>query len=1030
MASSDSWTPDPVNLPPWALDPACLRVERYLLGPEIGRGGMGRVHFAWDPMLRRLLALKLLHGDDPEQHLRLLREARNQAKLDHPNICRIHDLGMEGTRPYIAMQLILGNPLSDLRPYLDFNGIASLMSEVASGIHAAHLAGLIHRDLKPANILVTGRGTGKLVPFVVDFGLARDLQSQDQTLSWSVMGTPAFMSPEQARGEALGPATDIYSLGATLYAMLSGHPPYEGCTLGGLISQQADQGVMAVRRLNRDTPKDLETITLKCLESEPSRRYTSALALEQDLRRWLAGEPIQARHVGPAGKLWRWSRRKPTLAATAAAGLLSVAVLGGWNIHTVRASRLREQAAQHFGQEAERIEALVRYARLSPEQNIEPLLAAARQRLSKLETEAGSGGQTSGPLAYALGRSLLAFGEVDQALPRLQLALDSGMRSQDLSYALGRAYGMVYQKELERTRSLESPELRAARRKEIERQWRDPALAQLRHAKGLSLEPAEYLEALVDSFGGRTEPALDKVRVAIAKAPWFYEGHRLEGELLLALAHEDPDVSRSRLHLDAASAAFAEARRTAPSDSSLWLGEVRVGREYFRLFPRESQAGACLAKCREAVQACLRIRPSDPRPLIHLAGALMSLGREGNPRTRDRADLLKESLSLATLGLERSPDSIEAHQTHLEVLVALAMWKSEQGGDPTEGFARAVAAAQASLERFPGDPALLQQGSLSAQTQMSYLGYTGRNPEPLFKQALEWAQELQRRFPELGSSHFKIASLRAEEAEHLRLHGQDPRPALNLAEAALEEAWKAPVAPLARRAYSHTLGDQRLIRGQYALAVGEDSTQALDGAIAAYRNCAELGPDQPKGFSSLGEAGLFRAMAAFAVPSEAEGWLDVAEKALARSLALGERYFPRMLMGQAAWVRARLALVRGEDASRAFRTSLQHLKRAVDSDPTATSYCWTARVFLDRGGSPFSQPEDLSQGLAAAEAALIKNAHSGEARLLKGQLLRLRAEQAPGRQKESLRRDAESEIQEALRLNPSLRRRAEDPHVI
>ena len=217
---SRSWTPESGNQPFWADDPACPRVERFLLGPEIGRGGMGRVHFAWDPMLRRLVAIKLLHGDDPEQHLRLLREARNQAKLDHPRVCRIHDLGMEGERPYIAMQLILGNSLSELRPELDYTGIAALMVEVAGAIHAAHLAGLIHRDLKPANILVTGRGTAQLTPFVVDFGLARDLKSQDETLSWAVMGTPAFMSPEQARGEALGPATDIYSLGATLYAML------------------------------------------------------------------------------------------------------------------------------------------------------------------------------------------------------------------------------------------------------------------------------------------------------------------------------------------------------------------------------------------------------------------------------------------------------------------------------------------------------------------------------------------------------------------------------------------------------------------------------------------------------------------------------------------------------------------------------------------------------------------------------------------------------------------------------------------
>ncbi len=989
---------------------------------------MGRVHFAWDPMLRRLVAVKLLHGDDPEQHLRLLREARNQAKLDHPCICRIHDLGMEAGRPYIAMQLVRGCSLSELRPELDFRGIASLVTEVAGAVHSAHLAGVIHRDLKPANILVTGGGPADRTPFVVDFGLARDLQAGDQTLSWAVMGTPAFMSPEQARGEELGPATDIYSLGATLYAMLSGHPPYEVTTLGGLITQQAEGGVRAVRRLNDEVPKDLETITLKCLEAEPSKRYPTAHALERDLRRWLAGEAIEARPVGPAGKLLRWAQRKPTLAATAAAGLLSVAVLGGWNLHTVRVSRTREQAAQRFGMEAERIEALVRYAHLLPEQDIEPHLVEARQRLADLEGEARRGGSLAqGPGAYAIGRSLLAFGEADQALPHLQKAQEMGMRSKDLSYALGRAYGRMYLQETERVRALPLPELREARRREIERAWRDPALVQLRQAKGLGLEPPEYLEALVDSYGGDTERALEKARIAGAKAPWFYEARRLEGELLLVQAADAAGASRAVPLLKEAAAVFATARRTAPSDPALWTGEARVRRDLLGRLPRDPESTLQLARCREAVQASRRICPSDPTPLLQVAGALMNLGQGGNPREVKPYRLFKESAALCDQVFRERPHSPEAHQVQLTALVRLALRGAEEGADLVGQWSRAVEAAKASLDRFPGDPVLLLDATRAAQGLATYAGYMGLDPGPAYELATAWAVDLQKRYPDLGSSHLRVSGLLTEQAEYHRRHGGDPRPFLLRAEPVLEAARTASRLPLDGLKYFQALGDLRLIQGQHALALGEDSTQALDQAIKAYGDATRCAPPGGRAEAWLAEAEIFRAMASFPASGEAERRLESAQRALDRALAEDDRYYPRRLLGQGAWLRGRLALLAGRDPSAQFRSSLRNLRRAANLDPSGDALTLMARVHFDQACSAFRKPQDIAEGLAAIEAALAKDRRSGEAHLLRGLLLNLNAEKVPPSSGRKIRQQAESEIQRALELNRNLRRRAEAP---
>jgi serine/threonine-protein kinase len=224
---------------------------------------MGRVHEAWDPLLRRKVALKLLHRGDPVQLLRFMREAQIQARVEHPQICKVFEVGSEGDQPYIAMQFISGKTLGEAREELDLRNTARIMAEVAGAIHGAHRQGLVHRDLKPSNILLEPQEDGSLKPFVLDFGLAKDQSVADQTLSWGFVGTPAFMSPEQARGDDPSAASDVYGLGATFYACCSGHPPYEATTLVGLAAQQTEHLVLPLRRTDPKFPKDLDTILLK-----------------------------------------------------------------------------------------------------------------------------------------------------------------------------------------------------------------------------------------------------------------------------------------------------------------------------------------------------------------------------------------------------------------------------------------------------------------------------------------------------------------------------------------------------------------------------------------------------------------------------------------------------------------------------------------------------------------------------------------------------------------------------------------------
>ena len=293
---------------------------------EIGRGGMGVVYRAWDRRLKRPVALKMIRSGQvasADELRRFRAEAELSATLDHPNIVPMYEVGEEDEQPFFSMKLIEGGSLTQhLNRYRDdVRATAELMATVAGAVHHAHQRGILHRDLKPGNILLDTQGE----PHVADFGLARHMESDAwQTQSGALVGTPSYMAPEQAAGKSsqLTTAADVYALGAVLYECLTGKPPFVGETaLDTLVKVQTDEPV-APSRLRPGVPRDLEVICLKCLSKEPRARYASAEALAEDLQRWTAGEPIEARAVTGLERAWRWARRRP-----AAAGLLAVSVV-------------------------------------------------------------------------------------------------------------------------------------------------------------------------------------------------------------------------------------------------------------------------------------------------------------------------------------------------------------------------------------------------------------------------------------------------------------------------------------------------------------------------------------------------------------------------------------------------------------------------------------------------------------------------------------------------------------------------------
>ncbi len=321
----------------------------------IGQGAMGEVFKSWDPDLERFVALKLLRRDDPEAVERMFGEARAQARIDHPNVCKVYGMGeTEDGRPYISMQLVEGQSLDRATAELGVDERVRLMVGVADAVQAAHSVGLIHRDLKPSNILVEGDEESGLQPYVLDFGIARELEAPGLTITGEIVGTPAYMSPEQARGEVrtLDRRSDIFSLGVNLYELLGGRSPWTGANKTETLIAVLQDDPAPLRKVAPHIPRDLETIVNTCLQKDPDRRYPSARALVEDLNHYLDGEPITARRPHWGVRLRSWVHRHKLVAALAAVLLIGAPAGALKYTLDVRAERRFALAA---GEEAEEL---------------------------------------------------------------------------------------------------------------------------------------------------------------------------------------------------------------------------------------------------------------------------------------------------------------------------------------------------------------------------------------------------------------------------------------------------------------------------------------------------------------------------------------------------------------------------------------------------------------------------------------------------------------------------------------------------
>ena len=973
--------------------------HRYLPERFLGQGGMGKVFLARDRQLGRRVAIKFVRGDDPTLAHRFLLEARAQARVQHERVCKVYEVGEVDGKVYIAMQYIDGRPLGAVAATLTFEQRAMVIREAALGLHEAHRAGIIHRDIKPGNIMIERSEDGGLRPYVMDFGLARDW-NESATETGTVLGTPHYMSPEQARGEVggLDRRADVYSLGATLYHLLTDRPPIPGANPLEILSHIATFEPVPPRQYNPDVPEDLAAIALQCLEKDRSARYESARALAEDLDRFLAGEPVTARRAArPFYRLRKRLRKHWRLAAAGTLALLVCLLSLGWGAVGRREAAVRTQLARRFTAAVKNIEAMARYSALSPLHDTRADRQAIKARMDELAAEVKKVGAAAvGPGQYALGRGFLALEDDELARQHLEAAWQHGFREPDAAYALALALGHLYKKQLHllELERFAHPELTRQRKEDIERRYRDRALAYLRQSSSADVPSTAYVEALIAYYEGRFADALHHLDAVGNDLPWFYEAPELRGDIFLAQARQSKwagagagagDKTRAQDFLQAGRAAYTVAATIGESVAAVHeaLGEL----EYVEVVTKLYGGGDVVPAFTRGVAAterALKALPARYSALLLDARFRRSLAKysshQGGP--------VDEPLAQAIESAQRAVAAVPARpEARLELMRSYAQWgeaREARSEDPRVLLGQAVAIADAipAADRsyeFYVETGLIYKIWADYEDQTGGSSYLNRGRAiAAYTQALQRNDQGPEVLMDLGINYYERAA---------QPRSPDPDGDLRQAAAALDKAKAiAPshILPYFYKGQIHTLMAQRL-RDR-----GLPTGAALEQALAEFRAGLAINPKLPHLHNGIGSVLVEQAKQAWESGQSPDLLLEQAARAYQVAIDVAPEQGNGYSNAASAWLElAQYKLARGQDPSASVQAAVALLNRGLRQAPDFIDFWvnlgWAYSLAAQSADVARRDPQpSLGAAAEALAAALQHNPNSGEAWLYRG----------------------------------------------
>lgn len=922
---------------------ACSKlVDRFGTLAPIGEGAMGLVLEGYDAERQCPVAIKMLKVRDPDARRRMLREAELLARVQHPNVCAILELGESDGQPWIMMPLIRGRVLDQAWQSLSLDARIDLLIDVCRGVEAAHAAGLIHRDLKPANIMVTSDEHGALVPIVMDFGIARNEYDPagSLTATGEIVGTPNCMSPEQVRGERslIDRRTDVWAIGCLLYQAICDRLPYLGASAAVVMAQIVTRDVPSPRRLRPQLSRKLARICVQCLERDRGRRYPDVSSIREDLRRYRKGLPVLARETGVGFALRRSFKHNPAawgIGAVLTLGL--VLVLAGWLQARLEAGR-REALARQLSASAEIIRSRMQIAHLAPLHDLRP----ERAQLARLtgQADAHLTDPSAGIAALArrsIGLSALALGDHAKVIDTLTPLVGTWADDGDLK-ALATAHLQRYQLAAEAVADL--PELE-----------RNGALSAAREQ---DLQPARsYLASLQTPDGSMQarllliDGDLDGARRAVAalnpEPISEVTSAMLAGDLAMAEAAD----RASRGEREAAQHLYVQARQqfalaadTARSDSQVLrrVCDAALGGYRQRLAVAELAPTGPLALDANCF-AALVADPGDPVVHETLAGVWEAIAHTHDLRNeREAMDAaLRAAIQHADLAVGSAPDLLGARLFGARARQLQAGHLADDLQAGRQHYDAAIALLEPLLAKAPGFAAahLLQGRLLAARVRL--LNNHGQN---------ESAQSYAPALVELREAY----RLRPQDPETLDalsltlvfqfyvLRNQD----LAAATAVMHEAIgvldaalvKAPDDPDMLFGQGANLGDLWAAEANWATAEGafDAATLNLDRSLELLARLRRVAPQRMDGFAQpIAELATFGELArARHLPRLAR--LEQAQALAAEASSAGVKLDQSLL----AWVSLEQAIALDEigdaGAAAAFATADRHL-RAAEQDP-------------------------------------------------------------------------------------------------
>ncbi|WP_437819541.1 protein kinase domain-containing protein [Sorangium sp. So ce1078] len=999
----------------------------------LGRGGMGVVYRARDLRLGRRVAIKLLSAG-AQVDGSLLREARSQARLRHENVCEVHEAGVADHVPFLVMRHIDGPSLQEARGDLTLEEKVRVARAIAAALHEAHRLGLVHRDVKPSNVMLERGEDGAYRPYLMDFGIARDAGESGLTLTGALLGTPAYMAPEQAAGRvrALDRRTDVYGLGATLYALLAGRPPFVGGTVMDVLRQVLEADAPPLRTLDRDIPQDLEAVVMRCLEKEPGARYESARALGEDLQRFLDGDPVLARRASLGRRLARLARRHRAAVAGATALVLAALVVAGLFVRSRRAAAEQATLARELGETVKEMELFLRGAHGMPLHDVERERDVVRARLRDVEAsmaQAGAAGR--GPGEYALGRGLLALQEPRAALEHLRAAERAGYRSSGLDYAAGVALSELYRRGLEEARRIRNPAQRAARIAALEAELKAPAAAHLRAALAGAIEAPGYVEGLLALAEGKHEAALEKARAAFAGAPWLYEAKKLEGDVLFAMGsryrHDAAtfDFERMKGHFDRAAEAYGIAAEHGRSDPSVHAGACEL---WTQTMNAAGKHGASMRpsfeRAREACGRAIAASPRSPEAYVKLSwvhGCFAWWVASRLPPGEDAEAALREALARAEEALARSPDDAMARYVAAGVHRARAYHADLLGRDQGEALERAIQGYEAALQREPDFAWALNELCATYAERGRHESLRGLDPAGSFERARARCDQVLARDPGFGGARTSRVIVGTYEVEHLVRVGRSPDEAVQRMRAMIDEMQRND-SSWAWASYWRVWLDHAL--ALHALDAGVDPGPALARVQASAR---EMEPDAvvyPESLRSM--LGLLEARVRMARGEDPTPSIQLVRETLDRRLAEASwDVADRMQRAEAELLAFEWSAQRGRPEPARLDAALVPLGPLLLGEPRADPWLYALLADLHearaahRTGRGQDVAAEIAEGLRQAGAALRLNPRSDRALAAQGRLFRLQAaatSDAAARREATLREIAALEA--AIQANP------------